>query len=197
MKPLTASQVENMITAAMQRGDWPAVDELAARLDQLTRPTAPPRIVDVALWYATVLGLHVFPLQPASKIPHLRTRGCKEATNDPGQIVDWWQRWPGSNVAIATGHLVDVIDIDGPIGVESWAKIENLPPILGVVSTPRAGGSHLYVAASGEGNAAGIFPGIDIRGVGGYVVAPPSINADGVVYGWRRPLQLSTEAVAA
>lgn len=189
MKPLTAPQLEAMIADAVRRNDPAAALDLGCRLEQLTRPTPPPRIVDAALWYAEQ-GLHVFPLQPGAKIPHPRTRGCKDATDDPNQIIEWWQRWPDSNVAIATGHLVDVIDIDGPVGVDSWAKIDNLPPFLGVVSTPRAGGSHLYVPASGEGNAAGIFPGIDIRGAGGYVVAPPSINADGTPYEWRRPLHL-------
>lgn len=199
MRPLTVDQVETMITNAMARGDWATVADLETRHDRLTRPTPAPRIVDAALWYAQQ-GLHVFPLQPASKIPHPRTRGCKDATTDPSTIVEWWARWPESNVAIATGHLVDVIDIDGPVGVASWAKLTNLPLALGAVSTPRAGGNHLYIPATGEGNAAGIFPGIDIRGAGGYVVAPPSTNGDGTAYMWRRPLHLpapAAEQVAA
>lgn len=197
MKPLTVDDLDTMITTAMAADDWATVDDLAPRLDRLDRPKPVPPLVSVALWYAST-GLQVFPLQPGQKIPHRGTRGCKDATNDPTVITEWWARWPGSNIGIATGHLVDVIDIDGALGVESWARLEGLPPVLGVVSTPRAGGTHLYVETSGEGNAAGIFPGIDIRGVGGYVVAPPSVNLDGKAYRWRRPLALpSREAVAA
>jgi hypothetical protein len=194
MRTLTADQLESMIIDAMRADDWTTVAQLEARLDAIPAKPA-TAVVSAALWYASV-GLRVFPLQPLSKIPHKGTRGCKDATTNPEQIIAWWRRWPDSNVAIATGHLVDVIDIDGPVGVHSWAHIEHLPPVLGIVSTPRAGGSHLYVAAAGDGNAAGVWPGIDLRGRGGYVVAPPSINNDGIAYRWRVPLQLSANEAA-
>lgn len=196
MKPLTLDQVETMITTAMAADDWATVSDLQPRLDRLAHPRPAVRCVDAALYYAQV-GLHVFALQGGAKIPHKGFKWRDEATTDPGQIVAWWQRWPDSNVAVATGHLVDVIDIDGPAGVHSWAQLEDLPPVLGTVSTPRAGGNHLYVAATGDGNAAGMFPGVDYRGLGGYVVAAPSVNADGVPYTWRRPLQLPATAAAA
>lgn len=197
MQPPTVEQYEQMITAAMHAGDWQQVDRLAGELDRAQRAARRPvNILSAALWYASV-GLHVFPLQAGQKIPHKGTRGCKDATGDEAQIRAWWQRWPDSNVAIATGHIVDVIDIDGPTGVKSWAQLEDLPPIVGTVNTPRAGGNHLYVQSTGDGNSAGIFPGIDYRGIGGYVVAPPSVNADGAPYTWRRPLDLTAMNSAA
>jgi hypothetical protein len=195
MRPLTADQVETMILAAMDADDWATVADLEPKLDRLTQHKPEPSLLDVALWYAQ-LALHVFPLQPGQKIPHRGTRGCKDATNNPDQIKNWWQRWPDSNVGIATGHLVDVIDIDGPAGAISWARSKKLPvtsdpdwnDILGTVATPRPGGTHLYVAASGRGNRAAIDIGIDYRGAGGYVVAPPSVNTDGLLYRWRKQL---------
>jgi hypothetical protein len=57
------------------------------------------------------------------------------------------------------------------------------------VYTPR-GGRHLYVAPSGDGNAANFRPGLDYRGAGGYVVAPPSIGPNGKRYDWITPLAL-------
>jgi hypothetical protein len=61
--------------------------------------------------------------------------------------------------------------------------------VLGISCTPRAGGIHRYVRATGDGNGAKIAPGIDYRGAGGYVVAPPSM-VDGKRYGWAQPLDL-------
>jgi hypothetical protein len=49
-----------------------------------------------------------------------------------------------------------------------------------------SGGCHLYVAATGAGNRARLLPGVDWRGAGGYVVAPPSLHASGERYRWTR-----------
>lgn len=180
----------------MQSNDWATVNDLESRLDAVSPSKAVQQklsgrlqMASAALWY-TEQGLKVFPLQPRLKIPHRGTRGLKEATSDRDIIIAWWQKWPDSNLAIATGHRIDVIDIDGPTGVQSWAKMNHLPEILGVVSTPRPGGNHLYIHASGDGNSAAMFPGVDYRGLGGYVVAPPSVNEQGVRYTWRWPLEL-------
>lgn len=200
--PDTPGQLEAALRAALAREDYEDAEALGARLDAaLARPA--PALLPSALWYAEQ-GLHVFPLQPRSKVPLPGSRGCKDATTDAARIRAWWRRTPDANVAIATGHLIDVLDVDGPTGVLSWCLMldrtapADLPAVLGVVSTPRAGGTHHYVAARpGRTNRAGLMPGVDVRGAGGYVVAPPSVNAEGVRYTWRRPLELSALAVAA
>jgi hypothetical protein len=190
LKQPDAATLETLITQDMTQQDWVTVNELEPRLDAVAQPKQPPPMVSAALYYAEQ-GLRVFPLQPKLKTPHRGSRGFKDATTDSDTIITWWYDvWPDSNIGIATGHLVDVIDIDGPEGVKSWARMDNLPEILGVVSTPRPGGNHLYIHATGRGNKAGIFPGVDHRGLGGYVVAPPSVNENGVRYTWRRPLEL-------
>ena len=133
----------------------------------------------------------MFPLQPASKIPWPRSAGCKDATCDPDRIRAWFG--PGkapSNLGIATGHTVDVVDIDGLAGhvsrAHAWEKFAALD-VIATVSTPRAGGLHLYVPArEGMGNKQKLLPGIDYRGLGGYVVAPPSTSPDGT-YRFIRP----------
>ena len=192
MNPYTVTDAENDLLAALGRD---ATEEEIARLteilDALDEPAASVSMLAAALWYAEQ-GLHVFPLQAGLKIPHKGTRGCKDASSDPGQIRAWWDRWPDSNLAIATGRGIDVIDVDGPVGVLSYARVlEELPPIYGKVSTPRPGGLHLYVAAvPGRGNKAGLLEGIDYRGQGGYVVAPPSVNEQGT-YHWLRPLDVA------
>lgn len=48
------------------------------------------------------------------------------------------------------------------------------------------GGLHIFYAIEGLSikNRVNIYPGIDIRGEGGYVVAPPSLHASGSRYEW-------------
>jgi hypothetical protein len=196
MHPITLAEAEADLIDAYATGSPERIAIAEALVDRLDSPRPLPNPAASALWYAEVAGLRVFPLQAGSKVPWRGSNGCKGATADSEQIRAWWTEAPESNIGIATGHLVDVIDIDGPPGVKTWAEIkDDLPPILGHVSTPRPGGNHLYVAATeGRGNKAGIFPGIDYRGAGGYVVAPPSVIRDGDHpgdYRWIRPLDLA------
>jgi len=198
MKPYSMTDAETELRAAIDAGDQPEIERLGAIVDRLDAKPEPASLHAAALWYASV-GLHVFPLTPGSKIPLKLSGGFKDATTDPAQINSWWTGNSKLNIGIATGHLVDVIDIDGPLGQRSrlaaWDMLEAIPN-LGRVSTPRPGGMHLYVPATGKGNKAGLLPGIDYRGLGGYVVAPPSVNETGA-YSWTRPLALDARAEVA
>lgn len=150
------------------------------------------------------LGFRVFPLWPNGKTPVIGkndpaygNRGCLDATADPDQIARWWARYPNANIGIATGRLADdtlfaVIDLDehNPTesGNEAWAELTGRHGPVDTVEalTATGEGRHLYVLVSAPvTNAAGRnFPaGIDVRGDGGYVVAPPSITKDGS-YQW-------------
>jgi hypothetical protein len=186
---------------AVENGDDELADHYAQQLEE-------PRIAEdgwyerpealhlSALHYVTTYGLEVLPLAPGSKVPigggccdGLHRRGVTDALSDPLAVGDVWRAHPRANIGIATGHVVDVIDQDGTAGAVSWLRLPLPPDVLGVVSTPRAGGVHRYIAASGSGNGARIAPGIDYRGRGGYVVAPPSV-VEGRRYGWIVPLTL-------
>lgn len=139
-----------------------------------------------ALWYAE-RGHLVFPLRVGQKVP-ATAHGFKDATTDPATVRAWWTREPTYNIGLATGHRFDVIDVDGEDGTESLLNldVEGLtPPTVGLVRTPR--GFHLYIAPTGDGCATAVRPGIDYRGLGGYVVAPPSI-VEGSGYRWLDPL---------
>lgn len=187
MKTLGDDQLEADLRAALDDGDVAKAALLSAEVDRRQQDNS-TSLHSAALWYASV-GLRVFPLSPASKIPFKGSRGCKEASDDPARIDAWWTATPDANIGIATGHLVDVVDIDGPEGQRSRAQLwdstfERIDADnLGKVLTPRPGGMHIYVPATGDGNRAGIAPGVDYRGVGGYVVAPPSRTEVGT-YRW-------------
>lgn len=158
---------------AIQREDLPE----AERLEKALAQPAPPNLGKSALWYAQQ-GWPVFPLAPNSKQPLIPKRnggqGLHDATTDVDQVRQWWTQFPEANIGLPTGIAFDVIDIDGPEGVRSLAELGDdvLPDIHGKVSSPR--GFHLYVKKTGDGNRAGVRLGIDYRGVGGYVCAPPS-----------------------
>ena len=176
-------------------------DQLDAEVTQLERWLERPDALRLsALDYARRLRLRVLPLRPNTKIPlggerccgGTHAHGCTTASDDLALVGDWWEAHPTANVGIATGHSVDVVDQDGPAGALSWAlmgRASAWPAVLGVATTVRAGGVHRYIAATGDGNGAKIAPGIDYRGRGGYVVAPPSV-IDGVRYAWVQPLSV-------
>lgn len=178
--------------------DWWAARLDRADADRRGRLSSPTLLGDSAAYLAS-RGLHVFPLTPGSKRPlpgHLtccggsHRRGCTDALANVHAARAWWQAHPTANIGLATGHVVDVLDVDGAEGTRWWLRGEDWPPTLGVVSTPRDGGVHVYVAATGHGNGTKIAPGLDWRGRGGYVLAPPSV-IDGRRYSWIRPLELT------
>ena len=115
-------------------------------------------------------------------------RGVTDASTDPRRIEMWWARWPEANVGLRTGIVMDVADVDS---VEGWHGLRHL---LGgtMPAGPQArtggGGWHFWFRTIGYGNRVRLLPGVDWRGAGGYVVAPPSRHASGSAYSWiRRP----------
>jgi hypothetical protein len=124
----------------------------------------------------------------ASAGKHPRTRGgLREATTDPRVIAAWWSRWPDANIAVRTGSLV-VIDVDGHDGERALRAIEAGHGPLPVTRQARtARGRHLYFRAAGAQvacSAGQLGPGLDVRGRGGYIVAPPSRHTTGQRYAW-------------
>lgn len=148
-----------------------------------------------ALYYEK-LGLAVFPLAPRSKKP-LTHNGCKDATTDPGQIEAWWSRWPDANIGIATGSkssglVVIDLDVDEDKGINgyevltAWQQEHGTLPETAMSITGRGGYHYLYRDAAQWKNRAGLYEGVDIRGEGGYIVAPPSIHPNGRRYEWEQ-----------
>jgi len=114
-------------------------------------------------------------------VPH----GLREATTNRARVLAWWTRHPQANIGLATGHRFDVLDVDGSEGVQAiraFAAEHGLESSGPLVRTG-GGGWHYYLAPTGLGNAhpAGLEH-VDWRGHGGYVVAPPSHHASGLVY---------------
>ena len=192
----TLSKIEQLTQdwlAAAQAEDNQTADNIEAQIEVLDN--RPPRLLDAALTYAA-WGWKVFPLKPQSKQPATR-HGFKDAHTDPDRIRDWWTRHPDHNIGLPTGLRFDVIDIDVPEGAYSYLQLLDegkVPDSHGQVATS-SGGTHLYVIHKpANGNRAGVRPGIDYRGAGGYVVAPPStLGPKGRSWSWaQRPSPLIT-----
>jgi hypothetical protein len=148
-------------------------------------------LLDSALAYAK-RGLRVFPCRPRDKWPAC-AHGFHDATIDPNVIAGWWRGNPECNIGIATGEQsgIFVVDLDDADAESELRKLEQqnsaLPP---TVESITGKGRHLFFAwpnrsiRNSVGAKGGIAPGIDIRGQGGYVIAPPSIHPSGRAYAW-------------
>lgn len=154
---------------AVESGDHDLQVAAAAELEEID--TAPARLHESALVYAS-WGWPVFPLKPASKTPATRN-GFRDATSDVARIDAFWGSNPECNIGVATGHFFDVVDVDVPSGFLNFDKMPEIAEVHGHVATA-SGGAHYYVEPSGHGCAVGMVEGVDYRGLGGYVVAPPS-----------------------
>lgn len=122
---------------------------------------------------------------------HPRTqRGVKDASKDIDVVRSWFDYWKSANVAVATGKVsgIFVVDVDPKSGglksLEEFSKKYFGDKDTYTVLTG-SGGYHFYFTLP-EGvdipNYNAIYPGIDIRSDGGYVVAPPSVHISGGSY---------------
>jgi Bifunctional DNA primase/polymerase, N-terminal len=115
--------------------------------------------------------------------------GLSDATVETSIISKWWRRWPAANIGIATGAASGffVLDVDPRHGGDdALADLERLHGALPdtVASLTGRNGRHLLFMHPGStiSNKAGIAPGLDVRGDGGYIVAPPSTTAGPYVW---------------
>jgi len=142
------------------------------------------RVVKAALEYAAK-GRPVFPCKPDSKRPFTEN-GFKDATTDPGTIRQWWKQWPAAMIGSPTGNGVFVLDVDLPAGPDSLAALEQKHGPLPTTRESRtaSGGRHLIFKGDARTSAGKLSQDLDIRGSGGYVIFPPSINTEGQAYTW-------------
>lgn len=137
-------------------------------------------------------GMAVFPLFPRSKVPWTQ-RGLNDWDTDKDNIRDFWRNHPTANVGVTCGapsHGLVAIDLDthgdsnGMETLRSW-EVEHgeLPETVTVITG--SGGRHLLYRCGREvRNSANEAVGVDVRGDGGFIVAPPSIHPNGEAYEW-------------
>lgn len=155
------------------------------------------KLLNTALFYAKEYGWAVFPVNGTNKRPYT-PHGCKDAKKDPGAIKSWWNKHPDAAIGVATGSasklVVIDLDIDDAKGLNGYEELRKWESVNGelpetVTAITGRGGNHLYFHYEGSdiGNRAGILEGVDVRGEGGYVIAPPSPHPNGTEYAWELP----------
>jgi hypothetical protein len=129
------------------------------------------------------------------KHPRIKTgRAFEAATTDEAQIRNWWKRWPRANIGIATGQAsrVCVVDIDSAEGMALLKQIADANGGMPLTLMSRSGrdgiGAHLWFECT-EPSPSNSGHGLDIRGDGGNLVAPPSMHLSGRPYAWVNPSQ--------
>lgn len=123
----------------------------------------------------------------SSPCKHPMTKnGLKDATTEINIIKAHWEKYPDSNIGIATGKdSFVVLDIDGEEGIKSLAELEkqhgDLPATVTVIT---GNGLHYWFKSpvSVRNSTKKIANKIDGRGDGGYVVVPPSTHYSGNTY---------------
>ncbi len=150
---------------------------------------ANPRLL-AALGYAK-RGWVVLPCRPRDKRPATK-HGFKDGTTEKGVLVQAWVSNPEANIGIATGRVsgIVVLDVDPRNGGdESLAELERVHGSLPETATVATGGGgrHFYfMAPEGAVPSGDLAPGVEVKGDGRYVIAPPSVHPSGEQYRWFR-----------
>jgi hypothetical protein len=153
-----------------------AFDNDVVRSNDIQQVAESGSFLPYALKYGK-LGLRVFPLKPGTEEP-LIPDWQEKATWEEAQIREWWEKCPNANIGIATGQARDgyfiVLEYDPRKGGD-WKKhiAAGMLPSTWIAITPY-GGRHFYYRTPEPMPSVELGPGVYVRGMGDYVVAPPS-----------------------
>jgi hypothetical protein len=147
-------------------------------------------VEEFALYYLS-RGWSVIPLRPRNKRPAIRWLDYQHRHATENEIRDWFCTWPDANLGIVTGAIsaLVVVDVDPKHGGDASLKRmeQEYGPVPRTIEVATGGGGrHIYFAHPGGliHNKVGLAPGMDLRGDGGCVVAPPSLHKSGRHYAW-------------
>jgi Bifunctional DNA primase/polymerase, N-terminal len=119
------------------------------------------------------------------------------ATSDAAQIKRDWARWPDANIGIATGpesgfwvveaDTLEGHDVDGVASLKQLEAEHGALPETLTAESPSGSQRRYFKWRAGvtiQNSASKIAPGVDVRGDGGMVIAPPSVKPGKGAYRW-------------
>jgi putative DNA primase/helicase len=200
--------IESSVDARCPETD-PGLKRLRELLAKLGPEPNPP-MEEAALSLVQTRKWQIFPLHtpnPKDRLCTCGTPGCTDqgkhprtangfhdSSSSPDQIRQWWNRWSNANIGIPTGvqNHICVLDVDPRHnGDKSLKNLELKYGKLPSTFTVRTGGGgfHFYFSRwtgpkiKSVSNALGDeYPGLDVKGEGGYTVGPGSLHLSGNRY---------------
>ena len=149
-----------------------------------------------AVWYCEN-GFDIIPLDARGKRPFARVvpNGLRDSFNNPEDARKVWSRWPDLNVAIVCGAVSgnlfvldfdedDDKDVHGFDTLAEWEEEHGELLRTATAITGRGGMHYLYRASHPVHPSVNQDKGVDVRGEGSYIVAPPSVHPNGTPYKW-------------
>lgn len=131
--------------------------------------------------------------------PCLLCHGCYAGTTNHAALKAMWEALPHSLIGIATGAVSGIVVLDfdqhavDKDGRRAFYSLRRDGVIVRTVGAATGGGGgHLYYAHPGQptpnNNTGKLGLGVDVKGDGGFVIAPPSAKRGKMPYSWVRGL---------
>jgi len=128
------------------------------------------------------MGFSIIPVGQDKK-PLIQWKEFQERKPTEEEVKGWFSNLGVTGIGIVTGKISGIIVLDAEAGADiSGLKIPKTPTV-----TTGGGGAHYWLKYDSKekiANGVRVFPLIDIRGEGGYIIAPPSLHPTGKLYQW-------------
>lgn len=151
-------------------------------------------LVDAARMYLSA-GLTVLALRGKAPNTAFHSRGILDAIHgvpeneeDEALIRHIFEAKTTTGIGIAVTYPYFVVDVDGEEGAKALRDILGTVDISETPAALTGRGLHIWFADTTERRSMVLGEKLDLKGVGGYVAAPPSLHPDGHVYRWLNPL---------
>lgn len=141
-------------------------------------------LLEEAIKYVNEYGWSLIPIAPKSKEPPSKFlwKKYQNIIAEPEEIKEWFNKYPGMNIAVVTGKIssLTVIDVDPRNG----GSFEPFNRLTTVTSNTGGHGKHYYCDYDENIPSTDLKNGIEFKNNGRYIVLPPSIHPNGNKYVW-------------